>query len=84
MRASRAPSQLAEGLPTLRPPPSHDWLVKKVGGNNESSIRKERGPAQAEGRRSQTCPDEENIVVSVSSCYAVHRDLGKAVPSSHL
>lgn len=31
-----------------------------------------------------TCPNEENIVVSIGSCYSVCSDLGEGVPSSHL
>lgn len=31
-----------------------------------------------------TCTNEENIVVSISSCYSVCSDLGEGVTSSHL
>lgn len=31
-----------------------------------------------------TCTNEENIVVAISSCYAVCSDLREGVPSSHL
>lgn len=34
--------------------------------------------------RTPTCADEEDIVVSISSCDTVRSDLGEGVPGSHL
>lgn len=34
--------------------------------------------------RTLTCADEEDVIVSVSSCYTVCSNLGEGVPGTHL
>lgn len=34
--------------------------------------------------RTLTCANEEDVVVSVNSCYTVRSDLGEGVPGTHL